>query len=392
MVIVGGMERMTAEIVAVARRSGSPVHWLLNDWDSAQIGRLADSLDTTWNYGRYRVPLRRRMYNPAQWIRLAWDVTMSNAIVLRTAYRRRITHILLPDYLAAVRNGPALGWLRLRGRRVILRMGVAPPESPFYGRLFRSAISPFVDRIVCNSTFTERELHAHRVGIGKTRVIPNVTPTRTAPPPESITRDPHRVVFVGQLIPGKGLHLLLDAIAVVAASGRDVSLDVVADLERWEAPDYRGYRDQVQERAAQPDLAGRVRFLGAREDVPSILRSAGVHVAPSLPELREAFGLVALEAKQAGLPSIVFRSGALADLIRHEVDGWICEEPTATALAEGLNYYLTDPAARTTHGVAAAIHAGRYDREHFRQAWADELELPISTATVMNAEPGPQHG
>ena len=43
---------------------------------------------------------------------------------------------------------------------------------------------------------------------------------------------------------------------------------------------------------------------------------ASVHCCPSLPDIREAFGLVVLEAKAAGLPSVVTPSGNLRDARR----------------------------------------------------------------------------
>jgi D-inositol-3-phosphate glycosyltransferase len=107
-----------------------------------------------------------------------------------------------------------------------------------------------------------------------------------------------------------------------------------------------------------------------------------------LPELREAFGLVVLEAKVAGIPSVVLQSGALPDLVRHGVDGWVCEAPTAAAIAAALKYYFDDPATRVRHGAAAAAHARTFDREHFARGWREELGLVIDpVASAATAEP-----
>ena len=50
---------------------------------------------------------------------------------------------------------------------------------------------------------------------------------------------PGRVIFVGQIIPEKGVDLLLDALAMVRGRGVDATLDVVGDMDGWEAPAYR---------------------------------------------------------------------------------------------------------------------------------------------------------
>ena len=93
------------------------------------------------------------------------------------------------------------------------------------------------------------------------------------------------------------------------------------------------------------DLDGAVSFLGCSEDVPALLSRASLHCCPSRPEQREAFGLVVLEAKLSGLPSVVTPSGNLPELIEHGRDGWVCPRADAEALAEGLACFLTPPDA-----------------------------------------------
>jgi len=162
--------------------------------------------------------------------------------------------------------------------------------------------------------------------------------------------------------------------------GHDVRLDVVGDMEGWVSPSYTGYREKLMARAAAPDLAGRVSFLGQREDVPALLAGAGVHCCPSLPALREGFGLVNIEAKQAGLPSVVFPTGALPELIEHGRDGWVCASATAEALSEGIAYFLSDAERLERAAHAARESVARFSRERFADAWGSvfERELPGS--------------
>jgi glycosyltransferase involved in cell wall biosynthesis len=224
---------------------------------------------------------------------------------------------------------------------------------------------------VCNSAFTRRELLAHGIAGAAVALIAPCAPGRAAA--AAGARDPGRVIYVGQVIPGKGLDLLLDAIALLAASGRDARLDVVGEMDGWEAPAWRGYRAGLRARAAEPDLAGRVRFLGAREDVPALLSRAAVHCCPSRPEIREGFGLVTLEAKEAGIPSVVCPSGALPELVEHGVDGWICSEATPGAIAEGIELFMKDPDRRERAGRAARRSAARFSRDAFARRWWSEL-------------------
>jgi glycosyltransferase involved in cell wall biosynthesis len=188
-------------------------------------------------------------------------------------------------------------------------------------------------------------------------------------------QDPKRIIFVGQIIPGKGLHLLFEAVNLLVGRGRDVRLDVVGQNNGWIAPQYSGYREQLLLRANQPDLIERVHFLGWHEDVPHLLKTAAVHCCPSLPEIREAFGLVIVEAKEAGIPSVVFNTGAMPELVEHRIDGWICNEVSAAALAEGLEYFLTNPCRSTCAGDAARYSLRKFSRESFAAAWSHEFDL-----------------
>jgi glycosyltransferase involved in cell wall biosynthesis len=369
MVQVAGLERMTFEVLGMLRERGAAVHCVVNTWGNTRIVALAERIGATWSTGYYWYRFARRARNPLRWIQLGWDVAMTSLGLLRDARRFGPSHVLVPDFVVALRNAPALAIFRLLGIPVIFCLGNAPEPGSFYRRLWRWGIDPFVDRFVCNSAFTMRELLAHGIPAGKTSLIYNCPPWRPAGVPVPSEPNGGRVIYVGQLIPGKGPDLLLDAVAILARRARDVSLDVVGDLEAWEPAGWEGYRAGLLARAAEPDLAGRVRFLGYREDVPALMAAAAVHCFPSRPSIREGFGLVSLEAKEAGVPSVAFRTGALPEVIEHGRDGWVCTEATAEALADGLDYFLTDPARRAAAGRAARASLERFSREKFAAAW-----------------------
>jgi glycosyltransferase involved in cell wall biosynthesis len=175
---------------------------------------------------------------------------------------------------------------------------------------------------------------------------------------------------VGQIIPPKGVDVLLDAVALVAKQGFDVTLDIVGLIDGWESPSYGGHREAIRRRARAADLVDRVRFLGQREDVPALMAEASIHCIPSRPEQKEGFTVVTLEAKRAGLPSVVTRSGALPEMVQHTVDGWICHDVTPEAIAEGLVYFLSDPARAQQAGDAAMASERLYSRDRFSAEWA----------------------
>jgi glycosyltransferase involved in cell wall biosynthesis len=341
----------------------------VNTWENARIVALAEEIGATWSTGYYWYSFARRSRDPLHWLRLAWDVGMTSLGLLRDAHGFLPTHVLVPDFVAGLRNAPALAFLRLLGVTVVFRLGNAPDQGLFYRKVWRWGIDPFVDRFVCNSAFTARELLAHGIRPRKVSIIYNCPPRRPGAAVGAGERDSGKVIYVGQLIPGKGLDLLLDALGIVSRRRPGVTLDVVGDLEAWEPAAWEGYRAGLLARAAEADLAGRVRFLGRREDVPALMAGAAVHCFPSRPSIREGFGLVSLEAKEAGIPSVVFATGALPEVIEHRRDGWVCGQATTEALAEGLEYFMADPLRREAAGMAARASVERFSRERFAAAW-----------------------
>ena len=369
MVMVFGLERMSFEVLRTLRDRGAAVHCIVNRWESSKVVDLADEIRASWSTGYYWYELRRRG-SFRQHVLALWDVVRTSLDLLRDARRFRPTHVFAPEFSAVLRGAPALWLLRRLGVRVVLRLGNAPEPGRFYHFMWRRLVDPCVDQYVANSAFTQRELLAHGIARDRTRVVYNTVPRREHawPPPKPV---PGRVIFVGQIIPPKGVHLLLDAVALLARQGVDVTLDIVGDIDSWEPEEYGGYRTRIRQSANEPGIAGRVRFLGVREDVPALMAAASVHCLPSRADQKEGFGVVVLEAKRAGIPSVVTGSGAAPELVRHQVDGWVCRDFTAEAIAEGLAYFLSDTERGLRAGVEARDSERMYSLDRFSAAWAE---------------------
>jgi glycosyltransferase involved in cell wall biosynthesis len=392
MVTFGGAERMTFTALAAARRAGARVHCIVNGWMYERIAEAAGQIGATWVTSAYRVRLDRRTRDPRALWRQLVDVARTNRDLLREARRLRATHVLVPSHDIVIRNFPALLLLRLFRVPVVMRLCNAPGADASQRRLWRRWVNPAVDRFVCNSTFTRAALVACGVPSSKTTLIYNALPVsrQEQVPAEPI---PGRLIYVGQVIPPKGLHVLLDAMGQLVAGGADLTLDVVGEVEGWMSPAYGDYRERILARAARPDLAGRVRFLGWREDVQALMSRASLHCCPSLPEIRESFGIVVLEAKSAGVASVVLPSGALSEVVTHGVDGWVCDAATADALADTCRSALADPMRLRAMGEAARRSLERFSREAFDRRWQAVFEPAGSAAATTELEaPAPANG
>ena len=99
---------------------------------------------------------------------------------------------------------------------------------------------------------------------------------------------------------------------------------------RW----LRKYQAQVKV------LGDRVLFLGRRKDVGALMAAADIFVLPSL---REAFGLVLLEATVAGLPIIATDVGGIPEIVENQKTGLLVKSKDGQALASAIKNLLQNP-------------------------------------------------
>lgn len=150
---------------------------------------------------------------------------------------------------------------------------------------------------------------------------------------------------VGRLNPVKDQATLLEAFARLADRRRELALLIIGDGPSAAA---------LRERADRPDLAGRVHFLGRRDDVPLLLRGLDVF---TLPSLNEGISNTILEAMACGLPVVATRAGGNPELIEDAVTGRLVPVGDPSALAQALDAYAGDPHLRALHGKAARERA-----------------------------------
>ena len=366
-----GQERSNIEVYRALAADGVDSLYVTHaTWGGQHIQPYLDRLGLRWTPLEYARHFRKTM-KPRDVVRNAGAILRGSWRFwqIARAYRPTHIHVANPHYVLAVL--PAL--LALWRVPVVYRAGDTPTlHHALYRGLLRWFILPRTSVFVCVSEYIERAWHAVGAPAEKTHVVYSPPPAR---PPRPASDLPERarggagrtVAFVGQVSPHKGVHHLVDAVALLGdrhpglrlvVAGRPVSRAYVADL------------------LARASKGARVEFLGYVEDVDGVLAAADVHAAPS--QCEEALGLVVLEAKRAGTPSVVFRDGGLPELVVEPgVDGLVCEDPTPEALAEALDHFLSmDDAALARAGEAAraSIDTIGSNEPAFRRAWLSAID------------------
>jgi len=377
MVIVSGLERMTFEVLRVVRKRGGSVHCIVNSWENHRIVELAERIGATWSTGFYWYSFAGRPRTLLQVLQMLWDTVRTSAGLARTAVRFGPTHVLVPEYAAVLRNAPVLAALKLLGVDVIFRIANAPERGRIHDVLWRRVLPPFVTRFVPNSRFSYGRLQETGVPEGKITLIRNAISRRTVSPQtdEEVVRLASArptILSVGQIAPFKGTHLTVEATLALIAEGFDVQTLVVGMVPSW-PPDLVDYVARLRERIAEAGASDRVHLVGARENVPDIMKAGYVLAAPILQE--ETFGNVALEARSVGLPVVTFARGGLTELVSHGTTGYVCASADLAGLLDGLRYFLAHPAERaaaSARSLAASAEPGNdcTPGEFERRWWA----------------------
>ena len=160
-------------------------------------------------------------------------------------------------------------------------------------------------------------------------------------PPDSVI-----VIQASRLEPWKGQRVHLEAL------GR---LKHIPDWVCWQVggaqrPHERAHLAEMQALTETLGIASRIRFLGQRSDVPSLLAAADIHCQPNLQP--ESFGSAFIEAMFAGLPVITTAIGGGNELVDDDC-GIRVRPGDVDGLARALTTVIVDPDLRRRLGAAA---------------------------------------
>lgn len=214
------------------------------------------------------------------------------------------------------------------------------------------------DWVACCSEAVLAELRGVMPGIeSRSSVVCNGLALAEREPPPIPTKPP-LLICVGRLTEAKGFDLAVAALPRIRARHPGARLLIVGDGPA---------RDALGLEAARRGVADAVELPGwvAPSRVPATLERATVVIVPSRGP--EAFGLVALQAGQAGRPVVAARRGGLQEVVRDGITGTLFEPGDSEALASAVIELLDDPDRLRRAGEAA--------RTFVRQRFSAERQL-----------------
>ena len=152
------------------------------------------------------------------------------------------------------------------------------------------------------------------------------------------------LLFLSNLIPSKGVYVLLDACKMLKDRGVAFQCNFVGGESK--EMDRRVFGEAVKERG----LEGHVLYHGPKygEEKEQYWRMADVFVQPTY---EDCFPLTILEAMQHGLPVVSTDEGAVPDMVADGENGFVCRRKDAEGLAQALERLLQDEALRHRMGA-----------------------------------------
>ena len=228
--------------------------------------------------------------------------------------------------------------------------------------------------VAVSSKDAERMRTLEHVPPGKVVMIPNAY----VPRPGSVENDLRLelgldpaaplLATVAVFRPQKALSVLLDAFAEIVRAVPDAHLVLAGDGE---------LRSELQAQTARLALTDRVHFLGFRDDIDAILRSADVALLSSD---YEGTPLVVYESIANGTPVVATDVGGLRDIVEDGRSARLVPRRDPTALAEATIELLRSRALREQLAQEAAHNAEQFSIENVARRFAALYEQLIAEA------------
>jgi len=198
----------------------------------------------------------------------------------------------------------------------------------------------------------EKIQNYYGVDAAKVRIVPNgVDPEEFKPVAETDREGGRRrlglgsepcVLFVGSLIPRKGLPFLVEAAKKIVKEHSETKFVIVG-----EGP----LKSQLLSNLETANLSGNFKFLGnVKEDMlPAVYNSADVF---ALPSIQEGQGIALLEAQASARPVVAFDVGGVNEAVRNGETGLLVKRGSSEELADALLKLLSDKVLREKMGAS----------------------------------------
>lgn len=266
----------------------------------------------------------------------------------------------------------------VKGNRVISAIDVAATSFHRAKRYF-----DLIDKFVTTNEFMSEMMV--RGGVSRDRIVCIPTFTDMARFSPGLPAQPGYMLYVGRLDEPKGVHLLIEAMAMLQSKYGDS----LPELRVAGAGHTKGYVDELHVKVSQNDLQKKIRFLGAvsAEDIPSLFSGALFSLMPAL--WYENLPNSVVESLASGCPVISSDIGSLSRTVTHGVDGLLYPPGDVAALAAAIETLITNGELRDQLATRARLTAEHKHSPDRHIAKLMRLFASLSHVSSSNGETQP---
>lgn len=244
--------------------------------------------------------------------------------------------------------------IKIMNRKVKVVYHVRLLRSSYIGPLYSSfinAIKRYSDAVVCCSNAVSNDVGdlSNKTVIYDSEFFDEADDEVFRVRPQA-----ERIVYVGNILPGKGQDWAIRAFALVQKDFPQVRLYFVGKYGHNDVS--ASFKSRLDLLIAETRLGEKVVFEGFKADVEEELRKADIML--NLSE-SESFSMVCLEALKTGVPLIASDCGGPTELFEHMQSGWLVENKDHIEAAEATAVLLANPELREQFSVESKMFAKR---------------------------------
>lgn len=390
-VVLGSGKRPRVEAQSLARDAGPMVYHILSETEAfsehygGALSRWTANVlredrhskivcpwaDETWGFPAERVWALPELKQYVTWAkRLAYRPLFNLRVYLLRKIFRPMCEQFKPGDTVYVANRPDSavaieGLCRGRNIRVVLHMHNSHLLSVPRRRLRTLRLNA----VVFCSEFLRSEAREHLPSSVRTLVIPSGADESCFYPKVESAREESQVpvvLFVGRLVPDKGVHIFQDALRQLAQKGVPARGRIIGCVEFGRDVESDYLRTLKERKPENVEFGEYV----TGEALGDEFRQASIFCCPSV--WNEPFGMVNVEAMACGLPVVASAVGGIPEIFRHG-GAMLVPGGSVSALADALEILITDPARRKE----IAAEGTRSFEGHFRWTAVREQYLKL---------------
>jgi glycosyltransferase involved in cell wall biosynthesis len=235
-----------------------------------------------------------------------------------------------------------------------------------------------LDRCVATSQFVADYWIRNGVSAARMTIVPEgvAIPERLRSLPTRINDSTLRVAFGGRIVPGKGLHILVEAVSLLRRRGVRVVCEVMGRFD----PSANAYHANLLRQVEELRIQELVNFRGFVSPLVDQLSTVDVVIVPST--CQDAQNLVMMQAMSVGTPVLAARVGGIPSVLDAPFASLLFEPNDPECLAASIERFVTlstEERGRIGGELAQRIRES-YDVRSAHERLASALSIPLINA------------